>query len=572
MQSIKKDSPLRRFKVVAELIWNHLNLPPLTPVQREMCDWLEKGPKRSQMWAFRGAGKSYLTSAYAVYLLLMNPEEKILVISASKQRADDFVQFTRRIIDEIPLFQHLVPRRDLRYRDSSVAFDVGCCVPAHSPSVTARGITGQLAGSRASTIILDDVEIPVNSETPAKREKLAEAIKEVDAILLPENKELKVDPKVRVLGTPQSMETIYLQLEERGYIPRIWPVQVPNEETYIGYRGHLAPSIEEMYRAGRPAGTPTDRFNAEDIGERRVSYGAMGFALQFMLSTALSDAEKYPLKCRDAVFATFTPERVREVYIHSNHPKYLITDIDCPGMQGDGFYRPADEVGAWINPDATILCVDPSGRGRDETAFASLSATAGHIFVHRIQGLLGGYEESTLIAIAEEARRVKANLIVVEANYGDGMFSRLLQPVLQRVYPCAIEEVKHSINKERRIIDTLSPVLEGHRLVFHESIPGSDKVAHASDSDMRVRDRQLFYQLAHLTTEKGCLAHDDRLDCLSMGVAHFAKFMAIDAMSQQRLREEERTRKLLEPWESNTAPSWTDDQVLGGQTLLDPLV
>lgn len=532
-----------------------------------MCDWLEKGPKRSQMWAFRGAGKSYLTSAYAVYLLLLNPEEKILVISASKQRADDFVQFTRRLIDEIPLFGHLVPRRDLRYRDSSVAFDVGCCVPAHSPSVTARGITGQLAGSRASTIILDDVEIPVNSETPAKREKLSEAIKEVDAILLPANKELNVDPKVRVLGTPQSMETIYLQLEERGYVPRIWPVQVPDEDTHTGYRGHLAPSIEDMVREGIPAGTPTDRFSSEDIGERRVSYGAMGFALQFMLSTALSDAEKYPLKCRDAVFATFTPERVRELYIHSNHPKYLIKDVDCPGMQGDGFYHPADEVGAWVKPDATIVVVDPSGRGRDETAFASMSASAGFLFVHRVQGLLGGYEENTLIAIAEEARRVKANLIVVEANYGDGMFSRLLQPVLNRIYPCSIEEVKHSINKERRIIDTLSPVLEGHKLVFHESIPESDKVAHSADSDLRVRDRQLFYQMTHLTDEKGCLAHDDRLDCLAMGVQHFSKFMALDARSEQDMRERERIRRMLEPWEHPTPPNWTDYEDSLGNTV-----
>ena len=579
---IEKDSPLQRFQVVAQIIWRHLNLPPLTPIQKEMCDWLQYGPKRLQMWAFRGAGKSYLTSGYVVYRLLINPEEKILVISASKDRADAFVQFTRRLIEEIPLFHHLRPRRDLRYRDSTVSFDVGCCVPAHSPSVKALGITGQLSGSRASTIILDDVEVPNNSDTPAQREKLAEAIKEIDAILLPESEELRVDPRVRVLGTPQSMETIYSILEERGYEPRIWPILTPNKSTLLGYRGHMAPSIEAIRaQAVRdtkdPEGIPTEptRFSLVDVQERKVSYGALGFALQFMLSTALSDAEKYPLKCRDAMFAAFTPTKVREVYVHSNNQKFRLKDIDCPGIQGDGFYNPADEIGDWVQPDCTVVAVDPSGRGKDETAVISGSAKNGFCFVHRVAGFLSGYEEPTLVAIAEEAKRVKANKIVVEANYGDGMLTRLLQPIVNRIYPCAIEEIKNSIRKERRIIDTLAPVLEGHRLVFHESIPASDTIAHDSDSDFRARDRRLFYQMTHLTDEKGCLAHDDRLDCLALLVASFSQFMAIDAHSERRAREEQQYKEMMgyNPYTTHTAgPVWEDPLSIGGMSLVDSML
>ena len=45
-------------------------------------------------------------------------------------------------------------------------------------------------------------------------------------------------------------------------------------------------------------GQPTDtlRFSDFDLLEREASYGGSGFALQFMLDTRLSDAQRYPLK------------------------------------------------------------------------------------------------------------------------------------------------------------------------------------------------------------------------------------------------------------------------------------
>ena len=260
LMDMDSEDPLSLFSNFCQVIWRHLGLPSLTPVQKEIAHWLQFGPKRSQVWGFRGVGKSYITSAYVLWLLHWNPDEKVLVISASKERADAFVLFTRRLIQEVPLLSSLIPNRNRGDRDSSVSFDVGSCTPAHSPSVKAMGVTGQLAGSRASTIVLDDVEVPANSFTPSQREKLSEAIKEVDAILLPANKELRVDPKVRVLGTPQSMQTVYAQLEERGYKPRIWPIVVPGESTLTGYRGNLAPSSPSASRGrtSTSAGFPTE--------------------------------------------------------------------------------------------------------------------------------------------------------------------------------------------------------------------------------------------------------------------------------------------------------------------------
>jgi hypothetical protein len=544
--TLPEGHPLLRFSNFAEVCWDHLNLPALTPVQIDICDWLQYGPKRSQTHAFRGVGKSYLCSAYAVWSLFLNLDEKVLVVSASKVRADEFVRFCRRLIEDIPMLQHMIPDRLDGDRDSTISFDVRGAVTSHVPSLKSIGMTGQITGSRGSLIILDDIEVVSNSSTPSQREKLSTTAMEVDAVILPESVAMGVDPRIRVLGTPQSMETVYHQLTERGYVPRVWPIQIPNEETVLGYRGALAPMVQDMIDSGAPEGTPTEpsRFHIADIAERRMSYGSMNFALQFLLSTALSDAEKYPLKVKDLIFASFTPERAKEVYVHSNHPQFKLKGAENVGMQGDGFYMAADAIGEWKTFDRTVVAVDPSGRGKDETAIISGSMLGGQAFIHRVQGTLDGYGIKTLEAVAHEARRVKATLVIVEDNFGDGMWANLLRPVMRRIYPCTIEDVKVKGNKEMRIIDTLAPAFEAHKVVMHDAIPNSDRVPHTGDldSELRSRDRQLFYQATHLTAERGCLAHDDRLDCLALLVSHFAEYMNLDADAEMRAREEEAYR------------------------------
>ena len=51
--------------------------------------------------------------------------------------------------------------------------------------------------------------------------------------------------------------------------------------------------------------------------------------------------------------------------------------------------------------------------------------------------------------------KFNVNKIIVERNFGDGMFTQLLKPVVNKYYPVSIEEVNHSKQKELRIIDTL---------------------------------------------------------------------------------------------------------------------
>ena len=64
-------------------------------------------------------------------------------------------------------------------RWSRISFDV-LCSPHQAPSVKSVGITGQLTGSRADLMILDDVEVPGNSMTELMREKLLQLCTEAE--------------------------------------------------------------------------------------------------------------------------------------------------------------------------------------------------------------------------------------------------------------------------------------------------------------------------------------------------------------------------------------------------------
>lgn len=523
-------------RVFLHVMWKHMNLPPLTRMQNDIAMYLQHIPERAIIEAFRGVGKSFLTSGYVVWRLWNDPQLKIMVVSASKDRADSFSGFVKKIIAEMPQLAHLMPGRD--QRDSLVAFDVGPATPDQSPSVKSVGITGQLTGSRADIIIADDVETPGNSATALMRERLGELVKEFDAILKP-----LPTSRIIYLGTPQCEMSLYNELLSRGYVARIWPAQYPEEEDIASYKGNLAPIIakdiekDKGLHAGRYTltGKPTDpvRFSVEDLAKRRLSYGASGFALQFQLNTSLSDADKYPLRCSDMIVLTVDRERAPVKFTWAADPATARNDLQCVGLTGDRFHRPL-----WIDEqhhefEGCVMAIDPSGRGKDETGYAIVKQLGGMLYLVASGGLKGGYKEENLEALAKLAKENGVNLVLVESNFGDGMFGELMKPVLGRVYPCTVEEVRSTGQKELRIIDTLEPVLNGHRLVVDPRVINADMKAANEDLPY-----SLFYQLTRITKDRGALAHDDRLDALAIAVSYWVNSMARDVnKASQKLKD-----------------------------------
>ena len=530
---------LKDFRNFLYLVWKQLNLPEPTRIQYEIADYMQHGDKRAVIQGFRGVGKSWICSAYVVHQLLLDPSKNILVVSASKTRADDFSTFTLRLIHEMPLLKHLIPQDKQRF--SKISFDVGPAPASHAPSVKSLGITSQLTGSRADIIVADDVEVPNNSATQMMRDKLGEQVKEFDAIIKPLD-----DAKVIFLGTPQCEDTIYRQLTERGYQTRVWPAQyVTPDQNMKRYDGHIAECCINIDNKGKS--TEPLRFSDVDLAERKVSYGSAGYALQFMLDSNLSDVEKYPLKISDLIVMSLDTELAPERLVWAKDPD-LEWDGSIPnvGMTGDRFYRPMKTLGKHIEYTGTVMSIDPSGRGKDETGYAVVKMLNGYLYVTAAGGVQGGYSEETLKFLSMTAKEHKVNEIVVESNFGDGMFVELLKPVLRKVHACTIEEVRHSTQKEKRIIDTLEPVMTGHKLVVDPKVIQNDyETSQVYPKDHALK-YQLIYQLTRITRDRGAVTHDDRLDALSMAVGYWSQQMAQDASERILERKDDDIRKELQ--------------------------
>jgi hypothetical protein len=516
---------LKDFRNFVYLAWDHLGLPEPTPVQLDIAQYLQKGPRRRVVQAFRGVGKSWLTSAYAVFRLLHDPRINILVVSASKQRADDFSTFTLRLINEIPICQHLKPRED--QRNSKIAFDVGPAPASQAPSVVSKGITSQITGSRADLIIADDVESLNNSATFLMRDKLSSSIAEFEAVLKPGG-------EILFLGTPQTEQSIYHGLHEKGYDTRIWPARYPEERLKTAFGSKLAPML-----ASGVSGDPTDprRFGAIDLMEREASYGRTGFALQFMLDSTLSDADRYPLKLSDLIVLGLNAENAPEKPIWAANMANVVKDVPCVGFNGDRYYGPMDIHGKWIPYEGGIMAIDPSGRGDNETAYAVVKMLNGFLYVTAAGGLKGGYGEDTMGRLVSIAKSQAVSLILVESNFGDGMFSELLKPYLGKTYPCTVEEVRHNIQKERRIIDTLEPVMNQHRLVIDSGVIREDYESTKRYATEKALQYSMMWQMSRITRAKGALAYDDRLDVLSMAVGFWVERMAQDVNRKMAQRK-----------------------------------
>lgn len=513
------------FRNFVYLTWKHLNLPDPTAVQYDISWTIQHGTKRLIIEAFRGVGKSWILSAFVCWSLLVDPQKKILVVSASKLRADDFSTFTKRLISEMPELEVLRPRQG--QRDSNVAFDVGPSRAAHAPSVKSLGITSQLTGSRADIIVADDVEVPSNSATVALREKLSNAVKEFDALLTPNE-----DSRVIFLGTPQTEMSLYNDLANRGYKLMVWPARYPTPEQIEKYKGTLAPFItDNLARDPTLAGKPVDpkRFNDYDLMQRELSYGRSGFALQFMLDTSLSDADRFPLKLSDLVVMDVPPDVAPVNLAWASGPAQVLNDLPNIGLHGDRYNKPM-----WVHQDMApyqgkVMAIDPSGRGGDELAFCVVAHLHSRLFLQKWTGLSGGYEDKNLELLAKTAKQMAVKTILVESNFGDGMFTKLLQPHLAKIgYQCHIDEVRHNTQKEKRIVDTLEPVMNQHRLVVDRKVIEDDY------RDTETQELRGFYQMTRITKEKGALGKDDRIDVLAMAVAYWAEAMGQDSTEAEK--------------------------------------
>jgi len=269
--------------------------------------------------------------------------------------------------------------------------------------------------------------------------------------------------------------------------------------------------------------------------------------LQFMLDTSLSDAEKFPLKCSDLIVTSVNPSTAPESIVWCSDPQNVIKDLPIVGLPGDYFYSPMQLQGTWDPYQETICSVDPSGRGSDETAAAYISQRNGFLYLHDMRAYRDGYSDNTLLDILKGCKKYGVTKLLIETNFGDGIVSELFRKHLQQTKQnIDIEEVRANVRKEDRIIDSLEPILNQHRLVIDRSVIEWDFKSNPQAAPEERLLYMLFYQMSRMCREKGAIRHDDRIDALAQGVQYYTDAMGISALEAIKNRKRTEWNSMLE--------------------------
>jgi hypothetical protein len=305
---------------------------------------------------------------------------------------------------------------------------------------------------------------------------------------------------------------------------------------------------------GRPV---DDRFTEEDLLEREAKQGKSNFSLQFMLDTTLSDQDRYPLRLKDLLVMNFS-DLAPEHPVWSPDARFIDPELDSVGFRGDRWYIPAAINGNWSKFESSIMAIDPAGTGKDETSYMIVKCLNGILYLCDAGGLSGGSTPENLEILAQRAKHNLVHLILIESNFGDGMFNQLLNPVLRRIYPCNVQGVKHSTQKEKRIIDTLEPIFNTHKLIIKRSI---------IEQDLKCDDgKQLFRQITRITKERGSLAFDDKIDCLAMAVSWFKDKVNRDAADEVKRKKQKAIDKEINDYHRRKYGKQSNTSFLSGIT------
>lgn len=549
-------SVFREFEDFAEVGMRFLGFK-LTPVQRDIAKFMQHGPKKRMVQAQRGQAKSTLAALYAVWCLIQNPSYRVLVVSGGEAQASDVATLIIRLVMQWHILCWLRPDKGAGDRTSFENFDVHHSLRRvdKTASVSCVGITAQLQGKRADLIIPDDVETQKNSMTQIMRDKLMLLTKEFAAIC--------IDGETLYLGTPQTKDSIYNTLPARGFTIRVWPGRYPTQDERERYlEGTVAPSILEavernpaLARGGGLDGTrgqPTDptHYGEEKELEKELDYGPEGYQLQYMLDTSLADAARTRVLLSDMPVYQCGYDRAPEVVSYGTARHLLIEDADLrhPAITKHKLYRAANTTEAFCQYNKKVLSVDPAGSGGDEVAFAAGGSCNGYIHLFTVGGLRGGVSEVNINKIIDVAVEMEIPMIRIEQNMGHGTVDMLFIAELakRKISTIGVEGFYNSTQKEKRIIDAISPVTRRHRLVVHDRALRDDYEYCRAHSVEKRTAMSAFYQLANITYDRGSLAHDDRADAIADVVVDLSKTIALDDEKAQEVRDALEARKFYD--------------------------
>ena len=420
------------------VIWNQAQSFKTPKLHVEICRWFEArwncGDRELLLLAFRDSGKSTLVGLFSAWLLMDNPNTRILVLAADFALARKMVRNVKRIIERHPLTRGLKPAR--RDQWAAEQFTVNRSAELRDPSMLAKGIGANVTGSRADVVICDDVEVPNTCDTAPKREDLRERLSEIDYVLVPGGLQL-------FIGTPHTYYSIYA-------------------ESARADAGETRPFLDGFVRLERAILDETgasrwpERFSDDKIKAMRRRAGPNKFSSQMLLR----------------------PVNIAEGRLDPDRLRVYDTELDYHEGNGEAVLRLGGKqllsASCWWDPSY----------GSPDAGDASVIAAVftdedGDYRLHRVRYLqhdparIEETDEATqmCLQVIEFVRENYLPAVVLETN-GLGRFlpGLLRREIAKAGLQCAVVETTSRRNKDLRIIEAFDAVLAASRLHAYRSI------------------------------------------------------------------------------------------------------
>lgn len=574
-------STFKDFRAFAELGMLYLGFE-LSTIQADIAEFMQKGNAKRMVQAQRGQAKSTLAALYCIWLMLQNPTSRVLIVSGGEKQASDVALLIIRMINNWHLLCWLRPDIAKGDRSSVSAFDVHYSLKGidKSASVSCVGITANLQGMRADFVLADDIETQRNSMTQTEREKLQLLIKEFAAIC--------ISGEIMYLGTPQTKDSIYRLLPSRGYDVRVWCGRYPTDEELDRYGAGvtIAPMIMQALIANPDLqtgggiegnrGQPTDdgHITEDVLQEKELEYGEEGFSLQYMLDTTLSDALRTKIKLSDMLVLDVDMNTVPERLSWSGDNSKLYKD-GKPNVKDSRMYYASGVSDKYIPFEHKVMTLDPSGAGGDELSFAIGGATNSFIYLLSTGGFVGGTTRPNIEAVIEKMITTDVSVLDIEKNMGHGTVTALfierieslknlakqrsdelsgwctrtgltMRELEDRFNNMGVSEYYVTGQKERRIIDTISPITRRHKLVVAVQAIEDDWQYCQKHAPEKRLQFSAFQQLGNITYDRNSLVHDDRADCVQRLVEVLSPFLAKDEVKVAVERAQAATAAFLD--------------------------
>lgn len=505
----------------------------LTDMQADIADYMQYGPRKKMVAAQRGEAKSTLAALYAVWRLIQDQSTRVLILSGGEQQASEVATLVIRLIETWHLLCWLKADSTRGDRTSYTAYDVHCDLKKldKSPSVACIGVTASLQGKRADLLIPDDIETTKNGMTQTERAKLLTVSKDFAAIC--------THGDTLYLGTPQTKDSIYKTLPARGFEVRVWPGRIPSFEMEARYGSTLAPYILKLVSEGYQRSgfgvdgtlgqsTDTGRYSEDDLIEKELDFGPEGFQLQYMLDTSLLDALRTKIKLSDLIIYQGDHETAPDRFMYAAERRNLVEEYES--IRDAKLYYPAGSGTEMLQYKHKLMVIDPSGCGGDEISFACGGAVSSYIHLFTTGGMQGGVSTDNIDKCIDLCIEMDISDILIESNMGHGTVEMLfINRLAERaIAGIGVRGTYNTTQKERRIIDTISPVSRRHRLVVHERALADDTVYCMEYSREKRWLYSAFQQMHNITYDRGCLAKDDRVDAIAMLVAELNSHLVED--------------------------------------------